>query len=329
MQRYTFFLICSAFCLLLNPSSVRADGIDENIDSWGIQLSRIDVEKIADSTHDLVVIDYAEDGGLQGGISKEEVLQMKQNGKKVIAYLPLGFAEMKRFYWNSQWQQPKQEDCYELSYNTKKRTFEQINTCPSGNAALVGEKTPGWNGRFEAKYYKRDWWDLAIEPMLNRIIELEFDGVYLAGIDAFYTNTFSGTRQKAANEMATLVAKTAYYARRKAGQNYIIIAENGSGILIDASAKWRKRFTDIIDALAIESFVFDTSTATYQRRIRALKKFKLLKKPVLTYEYTNSSNLPRLQTFLQKLTARYGITTILYRTNNDKALDVLHLPNTP
>ena len=69
--------------------------------SFHYQLQDIDLNELAASPYDLLIIDYSRDGSAQEMFSKQEIsdLQNSGDGKLVLAYLSIGEAEDYRSYW--------------------------------------------------------------------------------------------------------------------------------------------------------------------------------------------------------------------------------------
>lgn len=93
-----------------------------------------------------------------------ESLKHKANGGKrfILCYMSIGEAENYRYYWQSSW-----------SHNP-----------PS----WMAEENPNWEGNFKVKYWDKDWQGIIFgndNSYLKKILDANFDGVYLDIIDAF------------------------------------------------------------------------------------------------------------------------------------------------
>lgn len=91
-------------------------------------------------------------------------LRNKANGGKrmVICYMSIGESENYRYYWQPSW-------------NTSKPVW-------------MATENPDWPGNFKVKYWNEDWQKIIYKndnSYLNKIIDANFDGVYLDIIDAF------------------------------------------------------------------------------------------------------------------------------------------------
>ncbi len=114
--------------------------------------------------YDVLIIDlFFNDGSI---LTSDEIesLKMKTNGGKrlVIAYMSIGEAEDYRYYWKEEWN----------------------NNQPS----WLVEENPNWEGNYKVKYWQDNWQYIILgseESYLDKIINANFDGVYLDIIDAF------------------------------------------------------------------------------------------------------------------------------------------------
>jgi len=96
--------------------------------------------------------------------SEINALKQKANGgtRLVICYMSIGEAEDYRYYWQSSWS----------------------NNTPS----WLDEENPNWEGNYKVRYWEQDWKNVIYgndASYLKKILDAEFDGVYLDIIDAF------------------------------------------------------------------------------------------------------------------------------------------------
>jgi cysteinyl-tRNA synthetase len=316
---FTLLFFCCSF--------VNASESLESVSSWGIQLQNIDPKKIADAKHDLVVIDYSADGTEAKSFSKEDVGKMKRNGKKVLAAINIGRAEMHRFYWNPQWEVAQQEDCFERYFDYRHRRFDYRNICAQGNSGLVGEKDPEWNGSYYAKYWQQEWWGIALQPYLEKIYSAEFDGVYLMGIDAFeYWGKTETEKTKYATEMAELIVRISTLSRKELGEGFLIIQQNGLEIPDALDARWRQRYFSVVDAIVVESLFFDTTAKDRRKRTVQLQEYIRNQIPIFTLDYSKKKYLERLKERIADFETAYNTNIIPFRGANDEALNELYKP---
>ena len=91
-------------------------------------------------------------------------LKLKNNGGKrlLISYMSIGEAEDYRYYWDNSWS--------------------------VGSPSWIQAENPDWEGNYKVKYWESEWQDIIYgndESYLKKIIDANFDGVYLDIIDAF------------------------------------------------------------------------------------------------------------------------------------------------
>lgn len=308
------------------PISIAQENLS-HISTWGIQLQNINKDKIIQANHDLVVIDYSSDGTEANEFSKQDIQQMKANGKKVIAAINIGSAQMHRFYWNSQWEVMQQQDCYERYYDYRHRRFDYRNVCAKENSALVGEKNPEWNRSYFAKYWEEEWWNIALQPYFEKLYSAGFDGVYLMGTDAFeYWGKTEAEKKKYALDMAQLIIRISTLSQKEAGEDFLIIQQNGLEIPSFLDFRWQERYFSVIDAVSVESLFFDTTSKERRKRTVYFRKFIQKDVPVFTLDYSKKKYLNRLKSRIEAFEAEYDISIVPFRGANDEALNELYKP---
>ncbi len=195
---------------------------------WGVQLQNSDVDKIAASPLDLIVVDHALDEPGRVVARPEDVARLKAKpggGRRIVlAYLSVGEAETFRPYWKPEWAKTPPE--------------------------WLGPSNPNWPGSFVAKYWEKSWQDIvfrAPDSILNAIITAGFDGAFLDRVDAY--SDWEARRPAAPAEMVELVAALATHARA-ANPAFILMSQNSEPLLR------RKQFRDLIDAVSKESLLY-------------------------------------------------------------------------
>jgi cysteinyl-tRNA synthetase len=118
---------------------------------------------LKNTNFDIIIIDlffYSE------MLTKEDIdsLKTKKNGGKrlIICYMSIGETEDYRYYWNQEWN----------------------NHPPS----FLSAENPNWPGNYKVKYWDQEWQAIIYgndDSYLKKIIDANFDGVYLDIIDAF------------------------------------------------------------------------------------------------------------------------------------------------
>jgi cysteinyl-tRNA synthetase len=179
---------------------------------WGCQYQNIDVDELAQSDLDLVVIDPILDGGTgrRAGSMDLGVLKAKPDGGRrlVLAYLSVGAAEEYRPYWKTEWSEAPPE--------------------------WLGPADPQWPRSHSVKYWHAEWQSIVLAE-LERIVEAGFDGVFLDRVDAYHdwrAYDFKQEKGAAMPLMARFVAKLAEAGRRRRA-DLLLIGQNAEPLLKD------------------------------------------------------------------------------------------------
>ena len=122
------------------------------------------INSISTTNYDLLIIDLFFNDQLAFTASEINQLKIKANGGKrlVISYMSIGEAENYRYYWQSNW-----------NYN---------------KPGWLDKENPKWAGNFTVKYWYPEWQSIIYgndNSYLKKILNSNFDGVYLDIIDAF------------------------------------------------------------------------------------------------------------------------------------------------
>lgn len=122
------------------------------------------ITAVTSTNYDLLIMDLFFNDGTQFTSSEITQLKNKANGGKrlIISYMSIGEAENYRYYWQSSW-------------NTNKPTW-------------LDSENPYWAGNYKVKYWNTEWQDIIYgndNSYLKKIVDANFDGVYLDIIDAF------------------------------------------------------------------------------------------------------------------------------------------------
>jgi cysteinyl-tRNA synthetase len=235
------------------------------VENWGYWLQNADIDTIAESPYDLMVIDYSRDGTDQTRYSRSDIAKLQAKGKLVLAYLSVGEAEDYRFYWKKGWHE--------------------------GKPAFLGRENPDWPGNYKVKFWYKKWWKKVLRPYLDKILAAGYDGVYLDIIDAYwYWGTHGYKVRKMADKMVRLVSRINRYTARKSPDGFIVIAQNGLGIVDDASSKYAKRYFRSIDGVGVESLFYNYYSKEDQAyRKSLLKRFGKYGKKILNVEYIDEA----------------------------------------
>ena len=122
------------------------------------------INGITSTNYDLLIMDLFFNDGTVFTNSEIDQLRSKANGgsRLVVSYMSIGEAEDYRFYWQEDWRVNK----------------------PS----WMDKENPDWEGNFKVKYWDDEWQKIIYgneNSYLDKILETNFDGVYLDIIDAF------------------------------------------------------------------------------------------------------------------------------------------------
>jgi len=148
-----------------NSSPVTLDSVQDFI--YILQhseaLSRsVFLDSLASLGFDLIVMDYADDGG---AYTSSEISTLKQESNAILlAYMSIGEAEDYRFYWQEEWSSKRNRPDW-----------------------IEGEN-PDWKGNYLVRYWEDAWQEIifgADSSYLDAIISQGFDGVYLDKIDSY------------------------------------------------------------------------------------------------------------------------------------------------
>ena len=193
------------------------------ISTWGCQYQNIEIEKLAATSLDLVVIDPVLDGGTGRRASRAEVDQLKTkpdgNRRMVLAYLAIGAAEEYRAYWKPEW----------------------LISPPR----WLGEANPAWPLSHAVRYWDPEWQKIVTDG-LQQIVDAGFDGVFLDRVDAFHD--WRDVEQPLQAEMTKLVAEIAETSR-KSVPGFVLISQNAEPLLSNSA------FRGAIDAVSKESLL--------------------------------------------------------------------------
>lgn len=205
-------------------------GLLASAQSWGYQLQNVDLKRAAGSPFDILVIDYAKDGGEESAWKPAELERLKHrpDGRRrlVLAYFSIGEAESYRSYWHKDWKRNRPE-------------------------WLLGEN-PEWDENFAVCFWHPGWQEILFGSpgaMLDRMMAQGFDGVYLDKCDVTedlkeHEKAAARSRPDLDGDMAVLVRRLAEYARGR-DPGFLVVMQNAEPLLergdvravLDASAK--------------------------------------------------------------------------------------------
>jgi uncharacterized protein (TIGR01370 family) len=210
-------------------------GHSQPINRWiyqlqGSQGSDLDLQPLIAAPAELAVIDYSRNGSERSELTPTEIQSLKDSGKLVLGYMPIGAADAGRFY----------------DQNLSDRSpFSS----PAGRS-IVGRQNPDFPGTFYVRYWSPAWQTTLFgnKPLprwiqtsqnpnnyLERILAAGFDGVYLDDIDAYqqFNSDGNGSRPTAALEMLLLIRDLSVWAKAK-NPRFLIMPQNGENLFNDA-----------------------------------------------------------------------------------------------
>jgi cysteinyl-tRNA synthetase, unknown class len=242
------------------PGNTRSDvavpmGKPPEIQSWRYQLQGINPSAVAGSAADLVVIDYAGDGG---PFSKAQIDEMKRRPdgarRLVLAYMSIGEAETYRPYWDNKWHKKP--------------------------PAWLGAQNSRWRGNYAVRFWYPAWQSIILD-YTDKIVAAGFDGVYLDKVDEFETMGH-------AEDMVEFVSRISARAKGQR-HDFMIVSQNGDSLIPNA------RFRKAIDAFAREDLFYGengdgarNSAGSIRESLQRLKLLAAEGKPVLVVEYPSN-----------------------------------------
>ncbi|WP_297494361.1 MJ1477/TM1410 family putative glycoside hydrolase [Thermococcus sp.] len=267
------------------------------IESWAYWLQNASPNVIVRSGFDLIVMDYSRDGNDETAYTRGEIEEIKKAGVIPVAYLSIGEAEDYRFYWNESWAENPPE--------------------------WLGPENPEWEGNFAVKYWS-DEWKRIVFTYLDKIIVRGFSGVYLDKVDEFeYWSAKGHDENWTAKEMINLIIEIANYTRSKAGEDFLVIPQNGERLLEYDDGRLLK----VVSGWASEDVFYDGLRPSPWRdeKLPLLEEVAKAGKLVLVVDYIDDGtespeNIARIRDFTEKA-RKSGY--IPYATREDRELDEL------
>ena len=193
---------------------------------WGCQYQNVDLESIARSDLDLIVLDPSLDDDRGRFVTRAQCrsIQQRSDGSRrvVLGYLCVGEVGTNRWYWPTAWRKNVPD--------------------------WVGAENPNWPGARSVQYWNAEWQALVFadsDSMLDRIMDAGFDGVFLDRVDGYGD---WGSKPEALDAMAGLVVGIGEKARRR-DPAFILMAQNAEHILHHAN------LVEAIDAHSKESLL--------------------------------------------------------------------------
>ncbi len=194
---------------------------------WGCQYQNIDVDRIAASELDLVVLEPSLNDTEMRFISADQVeaLKSKPDGSRriVLGYLCVGEADTKRWFWPQAWRDRPPD--------------------------WLGPENPQWPGSYPVRYWNPAWQQIVLgssRSLLGHLVSTGYDGALLDRVDAF--EDWEAVLPQAPERMADLVAAIAQEARAQR-PDFLLVPQNAEPLLEN------QRYRETIDGLNKESLL--------------------------------------------------------------------------
>lgn len=252
--------------------AARLGGLD--VERWGCQYQNIDLDAVARSPLDLIVLDPVVQGKPLTEVQTVLLRRKPDGGRRlVLAYVSIGEAESYRDYWQADWRQHP--------------------------PPWLGPENANWPGSFAVRFWHPAWRDMLLGPggTLDRILEAGFDGVFLDRVDAY--GDWPDQRLRAQEAMITLVKAVSDRGRaRRPG--FLVVGQNAEPLLLSQT------YLAAIDAVSKESLLYNlhgpgqaNSDADVQWSLNYLRKAQAHGLPILAIEYAD--------TYFSKLKCRFQL----------------------
>ncbi len=244
-----------------------------NVTSWAYQLQNLDIVQVAaDTSFQLVVMDYSADGTDDTKYAATDISQIKNSGKKAISYISIGEAEDYRYYWQTSWN--------------------------SNPPAFLGAENPDWAGNYKVRFWDTAW-QSTVFGYIDTIIAQGFDGIYLDIIDAYYYWQTENPEQPLADSlMVQFVLNIRQHVdAAHPGSRFFILPQNGEEIIEsnNVSPQLAQLYLGAIDGVGIEDVFFsgnadmDNPHSPDGYRLTILQHYQQVGKKVFNIEYISQS----------------------------------------
>ena len=292
---------------VLVPATQQKERSFAAVNDFLYQLQNVNLDDVMKTAYDLLIIDYSQDGSAEKKWKSSDIAAVKAKGMYVLAYLSIGEAENYRSYWQASW--------------------------GPGSPSWLGKENPDWDGNFKVKYWD-DRWKTLVKAYLAEIAAQGFDGVYLDVVDAYeyWADVGNGESETlllldAADRMTIFVKELADYARKDlAKTGFLVVAQNGTGLVNDASAARSVTYLESLDAVGSEDTYYygdldmDNAWNPQTDVLKNLDVFTAKGKKVFAVEYLSKENTEAIKRFYQAARQKGYVP---FATN--RALDVLRI----
>jgi cysteinyl-tRNA synthetase len=225
----------------VQESSSPADrqALIEEVDHWlyliDVNLDADTVDKIVESGHDLVVVDFIPSEQQNQDYPIAEVVDrfhLADQPKLVLAYVDIGQAEDYRSYWEPSWEIGDPD-------------------------WIVANDPDGWEGNYPVAYWRDEWHDIWLggDGLVSQIVDAGFDGVYLDWVEAYSdNNVVTAAERDDVDPVEAMVdwVETLAATGRDGHPNFLVVGQNAAEL-----AAMNSRYQSVVDAVAQEQVWFD------------------------------------------------------------------------
>ena len=137
-------------------------------------------------------------------LTRDDLKILHSQDKILLAYLSIGEAEDYRDYWDESWE--------------------------TGNPIFIDDENPDWDGNYKVKYWYEIWQETLLSS-LDKIIDLNYNGVYLDIIDAYQYYEEKGF-DSAKKDMSDLVIDISRQSKI-INKSFLVIPQNSEELLVN------------------------------------------------------------------------------------------------
>jgi len=242
-------LIC-AMCIGTAPAQETPPIPLDEVKSWGYQIQGLEhqgsIDRLEAAGFDMVVVEpmitMDEYAGFdaRGMVDRLASTPASLPGYRtvVLAYVDIGQAEEWRSYFTDDWIPPTR-------FRGGTPDF------------MAGLDPDGWAGNYPVAYWDTRWKDIMIygaESVLETIIALGFDGIYMDWVEAYDDDRVIDLAEEkgidAGREMVRFIGEIRDYARGK-NPDFLVVPQNAPYLVEDAGG-----YLGVIDAIAQEDLSY-------------------------------------------------------------------------
>ncbi len=202
------------------------------VDSWVYQLQKVDVDALAQTDADMVVMDHADDDLLPW--DPLTIVRLREAGGKrriILAYVSVGEAESYRPYWRQEWRANRPD--------------------------WIGRMNAAWSENYPVKYWSPHWQEIILGygGYLDRIMAQGFDGIYLDRLDVYEhwgpTGKGKDHAKNSAIAMVRFLQDIADHVRiNHSRPDFLIVGQNAPALAAVPG------YLKIVDAIALEDVFY-------------------------------------------------------------------------